>query len=373
MINDQEYITTELKKTLEKMIILSTPRLNNLIAIIIGIIASQSVVLSKISQELKDSYSTGTEESKIKRLQRFLSNKAINPEKLYEFFAYRLLQKYKFKSKSIYIIFDHTTIDDRFVILQFSLKLGKRAIPLWFKLFRYKEDGNKDFMHVKEGLTFLHKILTPYKFDVTILADRGFKSVDLFKFIDETLNWKYCIRCTKDIGISIDGKNKIKKLDDIIPTKCSTKYFYNVKLTTQEYICNMAVCKAQDAEDVWFIANNICEPYAIREYKKRFDIEEMFKDFKSNGFNLEDTWTNDIHYAKMLYFCVCIAYSYIISLGVSCSKDKKNKLLGAVKSINRKKVRIYSLFTTGIKWFKRAYYSRRDKYHLKTCFTIYQG
>ena len=59
-------ITTELKKTLEKMIILSTPRLNNLIAMIIGIIASQSVVLSKISQELKDSYSTGTEESKIK-------------------------------------------------------------------------------------------------------------------------------------------------------------------------------------------------------------------------------------------------------------------------------------------------------------------
>lgn len=31
MINDQEYITTELKKTLEKMIILSTSRLNNLI------------------------------------------------------------------------------------------------------------------------------------------------------------------------------------------------------------------------------------------------------------------------------------------------------------------------------------------------------
>ena len=87
MINDQEYITTELKKTLEKMIILSTPRLNN-------------------------------------------------------------------------IIFDHTTIDDRFLILQFSLKVGKRAVPLWFKLFKYKQDSNKDF---------IHKILTPYEFDVTIL------------------------------------------------------------------------------------------------------------------------------------------------------------------------------------------------------------
>ena len=98
----------------------------------------------------------GTEESKIKRLQRFLGNKAINPEKLYEFFAYKLLQKYKFKSKSIYIIFDHTTIDDRLVILQFSLKVGKRAVPLWFKLFKYKQDGNKDFIHVKESLKFLH-------------------------------------------------------------------------------------------------------------------------------------------------------------------------------------------------------------------------
>ena len=373
MINDQEYITTKLKKTLEKMIILSTPRLNNLIAMIIGITSSHSVVLSKISQELKDCYSSGTEESKIKRLQRFLSNKDINPEKLYEFFAYKLLQKYKFRSKSIYIIFDHTTIEDRFVILQFSLKVGRRAIPLWFKLFRYKQDGNKDFIHVKEGLKFLHKILTPYGFDVTILADRGFKSIDLFAFIDEVLQWKYCIRCTKDLGISIAGKRKIKKLDDITPTKGSTKYFYNIKLTAQEYICNIAVCKAQDAEDVWFIANNISGPYAIREYKKRFDIEEMFRDFKSNGFNLEDTWTKDIQYAKMLYFCVCIAYIYIISLGVSCTKDKKNNLLGSTKNINGKKVRIYSLFTTGVKWFKRAYYSCRKKYYLKNCFTIYQG
>ena len=135
----------------------------------------------------------------------------------------------------------------------------------------------------------------------------------------------------------------------------------------------MAVCKALDTEDTWFIANNLFEPYAIREYKKRFDIEEMFKDFKSTGFNLEDTWSNNIHYAKMLYFCVCIAYTYIISLGISCSKDKKNKLLGSVKNINGNKVRIYSLFTTGMKWFKRCYYSCRKKYYLKTCFTLYSN
>lgn len=83
MINDQEYITTELKKTLQKMIPLSLKRLNNLVVIIVGIIISKTVVLSEIAQELKDSYSSGTEDSKIKRLQRFLSNTAIKPEKLW--------------------------------------------------------------------------------------------------------------------------------------------------------------------------------------------------------------------------------------------------------------------------------------------------
>ena len=148
----------KIEKTLEKMIILSTPRLNNLIEMIIGIITSQSVVLSKISQELKDCYSLGTEES------------------------------------------------------------------------------------------------------------------------------------------------KIKKLDYITPRKEFTKYFYNIKLTAQEYVCNMAVWTAEDSEDVWFIDNNISEPYAIREYKKRFNIEEMFRDFKSGGFNLEDTWAMIFNILKCCIF-----------------------------------------------------------------------
>ena len=81
--------------------------INCFIVIIIGIICSQSLVLSKISQELKDCYSFGIEENKIKRLQSFLSNKAIEPKMLYEDFAYKLLQKYKFKSKSLYLSLIH--------------------------------------------------------------------------------------------------------------------------------------------------------------------------------------------------------------------------------------------------------------------------
>lgn len=102
---------------------------------------------------------------------------------------------------------------------------------------------------------------------------KGFKSFDLFKFINEILQGKYCVRCTKYLEIYIVGKSKIKKLDDITSAKSSKKYFYNIKLTAQEYICNMAVCKDEDTDDIGWSANNISKHYAIRAYKKRFDIE----------------------------------------------------------------------------------------------------
>ncbi|MBS4535216.1 hypothetical protein GOQ29_06235 [Clostridium sp. D2Q-14] len=57
MINTQEHIITELKETLEKMIILSLRCLDNLVAIVLDIIISQSTILSNIAQELNDFYS----------------------------------------------------------------------------------------------------------------------------------------------------------------------------------------------------------------------------------------------------------------------------------------------------------------------------
>lgn len=135
----------------------------------------------------------------------------------------------------------------------------------------------------------------------------------------------------------------------------------------------MAVCRAEGADDTWFIANNLTESFAIREYKKRFDIKEMFKDFKAGGFNIEATWSNNIQYIKMLYLCISISYCWMITLGTSCTKDKKNKLIGATKTLKGKQVRIYSLFRAGVKWFKRCYYSLRSNYYLKIAFTLYEA
>ena len=211
------------------------------------------------------------------------------------------------------IIIDHTTIEDKFVILQIVMRIGKRSVPLWYKVFRYKEEGNKSFTYVKEGLNFVYSILKPYNFEVTLLADRGFKSLDLFKFI-----------------------------------------------------------KDSDSDDPWYIINNIGGPKAILRYKRRFEIEETFKDFKSGGFNLEETWSNNITFIKNLYLCISIAYYFVISIGTICMKNKKNKIISATKKLKGKEKRVYSLFRAGLKWIKRSYYQCRKKYYLKFSFVIYE-
>lgn len=44
------------------------------------------------------------------------------------------------------------------------------------------------------------------------------------------------------------------------------------------------------AKEGWFILTNLESiESAISSYKQRFDIEEMFRDFKKGGYNLEDT------------------------------------------------------------------------------------
>lgn len=372
MLNNQEYIIVELEKMLYEILPISVKRLKNLVAVIIGILLSKSVIISEISQKLKDNYTDATEQSKIKRIYRFFSTSAIRSNYLYYNFIEEVLKNYIKRSNNnkVIVIFDHTTIEDKFLILQFSLKVGKRGVPLWSKIFEYNEKDNKNFKHIKQGIQELNDIFTCYNYEVILLADRGFKSIDLFRFIDK-IGWKYCIRCTNHMLVKIEGKEKIKYLKDIKPIKKSVKKFNGVLLSTEEYKCNLAVCKAEDSQDTWYLATNMNSKQAVNEYKKRFQIEEMFRDLKSNGFNMEDTWTEDIIYFENLYLCLSIAYTWMIILGADCSKNKKSKIIGATKKIKNKIVRIYSLFSSGLTWFNRCYDSDRKKYNLKFNFILY--
>jgi len=92
MLNNQEYITTELEKVLYEILPMTSKRLKNLVYIIIGIILSKSVELSDIAEKLKDDFTDATEDSKMKRIYRFFKASPMNSEYVYSFFIEEVIK-----------------------------------------------------------------------------------------------------------------------------------------------------------------------------------------------------------------------------------------------------------------------------------------
>jgi len=312
MFNTQIDITTKLTECLQKCIILNKKLLKNLIGIVIGMIVSMSSVPSDIAPELKTSFSSALLPSIVKRIQRFFYS-ALNVPLIYYYFIEYILEKYKPANNKITIIFDHTSCNDKFVVLQFAMKINKRAIPLWFKICKYSDKNAYSREYVKDGIQTMQELFAPYNYTIELLADRGFRDMDLFGYI-RACGFNFAIRVVGDTNVKIRNRRNIKKLRDIAILPGRRKLYKNVKLFEDEFLCNIAVAISEEDGDVWYIVTNMSPGIGLKEYCRRFQIEEMFKDFKSNGFNLEGTGTNNLTYFTNVYMCICVGYVWIIAI-----------------------------------------------------------
>ncbi|EGJ29487.1 hypothetical protein LYNGBM3L_62880 [Moorena producens 3L] len=85
---------------------------------------------------------------------------------------------------------------------------------------------------------------------------------------------------------------------------------------------------------------------AIAAYKKRFGIEEMFRDFKTGGYNLEDT---NVYGDRLisLILLISIAYTSATIQGQQIKLKGIQKYIGRVKEDGRSQRR-HSSFYIGL-------------------------
>ena len=82
-------------------------------------------------------------------------------------------------------------------------------------------------------------------------------------------------------------------------------------------------------DEGWFILTNMPDlESAILAYKKRFGIEEMFRDFKRDGYKLEET---NVTGERLVGIILLIAIAYT----TATIKSKKMKKMGVQKYISR--------------------------------------
>jgi hypothetical protein len=85
----------------------------------------------------------------------------------------------------------------------------------------------------------------------------------------------------------------------------------------------------------WFILTNLNTlESALAAYKKRFYIEEMFRDFKSGGYNLEDTNVSDERLISMILL-IAIAYTSATLQGQQIKRKGVQKYVCRIKEYGR--------------------------------------
>ena len=131
-------------------------------------------------------------------------------------------------------------------------------------------------------------------------------------------------------------------------------YFQGVKVTKSKGIGGFNVaCKWQRkyqgwaAKEGWFILTNLPDfRSAITAYTKRFCIEQMFRDYKSGGYNLEATLVSESR-LNTLILLIAIAYTSAIIQGSFIKRMGGQKYVCRVKEPKRLERR-HSSFYVGL-------------------------
>ena len=286
-------------------------------------------------------------ESRRKKIQRFLSLPIFNIKTLWFPIIKDWASQNFTNNQPIYLVIDRT-IWKRKNLIMISMIYDSRAIPLYFELLPKLGSSN-----LAEQKRVFSQVLPLFKnSQMIILGDREFCSVQLANWLRAS-KVEFCLRLKKNENIEIENGNW-QSLDDLGLAPGVSRFYSNIKVTKTKQIEGFNVAakwkkkfKGCAPDEGWFILTNLADiSTAIKAYKKRFDIEEMFRDFKSGGYNLEDTDVSG-HRLISLILLIAFAYSSATFKGQEIKKKGVQTYVGRVREHGRL-TRRHSSFYIGL-------------------------
>lgn len=270
-----------------------------------------------------------TFEARHRRIQRLLSLPQLSLEKIWLPIFKLWLNIEVHPSQIIYVAIDRTSWR-RINLLMVSLIWDKRAYPIYFELL--PKLGSSNLVEQQAALTRVFPVLKEYK--TIVLGDREFCSVKLANWLREKKVY-FCLRLKKNEFIQVESETWVE-LERVGLAPGLSLFLEGVRVTKNRGIGGFNVAakwkkkyQGWAPKEGWFILTNLASLLmAIKAYKKRFGLEEMFRDFKSGGYNLEDTKVTE---GRLISLIILIALAY-----TSASlQGKKIKQMGVAKYVCR--------------------------------------
>ena len=216
-------------------------------------------------------------------LRRLLKNPRLQSPVILEPFARTVLREAACNGQTILLSLDQTDLGDRFAILMLAVQVGDRSLPLAWQ----GEAGAANIGFAGQQVLLEQvRAWLPVGAAVLLLGDRFYPSTDLFAWLDQHA-WQYRLRLkgnlTVDTGV---GETTTGEL----AAGVTERYLPEVRLFHSGVSTNLGIWQEAGHDAPWIIAMD-CRPTraAVQDYGVRWVIEPTFSDFKSRGFQLEDT------------------------------------------------------------------------------------
>jgi hypothetical protein len=288
-----------------------------------------------------------TTESRRRKLQRFLDLPQLTITLIWFPLITYWLTTYCSVGQSLSIAIDRSQWG---CINLFTIALiwQKRAIPLYWCLL--PKLGNSNLSEQTLALQQVLPLLKEYK--VILLGDREFCSVDLGNWL-KAMGVSFCLRLKKNH--CVETENLIwQRLDQLGVVPGTSLYFQGIRVRKTRPVAGFDIaCKWKrdyrglKVKDAWFILTDLGSlPVAIAAYKKRMGIEEMFRDCKTGGYNIEGTSLKGDRLIKMILL-MAILYSCAIFQGSEIKKKQVEKYVSRRKEPSLK-YRRRSTFGVGL-------------------------
>lgn len=352
MSNSQRLYHTVTRAILSKCPTQRITQTRNLAWFIVGVVIAAHCQLTRIAPHLPWD---GNRDSIVQRLRRVLKNPRLAVRTLYGPTVGYVLTWLN-TGRPLILVIDRTTISDDLNILLIGVAFRGRVLPLVWKV--QQKQGSFQLRYVQAALRFIAG-WAPATASIWVVGDREFQDVLLQTFVRDTLHWHFVQRIDQNLWVYPRGRRAFKlHTSGLQPGQFRS--FGRVRITQQRFgwVELIGYWRPDEDEPWYLISDCTLGRQAVQVYRRRFWIEEMFRDFKSHGWDLEASRIRSPARFERLLVIIAFAYVWLVHIGVAVVKR------GLRYRLDRRTRRTLSYFRLGWDWLKRllAHHQPLPKY-----------
>ncbi len=286
----------------------------------------------------------GARDRIVQRLRRVFMNPRLDVRTRYAP-TVRSLRRWLKQAERIIVVIDRTTLGNTLNILLSSLAFRGRVLPLAWKVQR--KPGTFQLRYVQAARRFIAKPLPPGTHHLWVVRDREDQAVVFQGFVRDTLHWHFVQRLDHSTW-AFPTRDTAFKLQASGLKPGEFRAWGRCRITQQQFgLVELVGYWAPDAEEPWYLISDVTlGREAVPIYARRFWIEEMFRDFKSQGWDLTSGLAIPARFER-LRLVMALAYVWLVQVAVQVVQR------GWRPWVDRTARRTLSYFRLGWNWLNR--------------------